>query len=136
MSRKRLVFFVLLFAASLALAACAGGSGGSTSIAVTFTDFKFDPTEFTVPAGQTITIKTTNEGAVLHEFVIMNLGTTAGDKFGDEDEANIYWEVETEPGQSNTMTFTAPAEAGEYQLICGTEGHLEAGMVGTFTVVK
>jgi uncharacterized cupredoxin-like copper-binding protein len=64
----------------------------------------------------------------------MKLGMTVGDTFGDEDEANIYWEVEAQPGETKTETFTAPTEPGVYELVCGTQGHLEAGMVGTLTV--
>jgi uncharacterized cupredoxin-like copper-binding protein len=99
------------------------------------TDFHFEPAEFTVPAGQEITINATNNGAVEHEFVIFKLGTDAGEKFGDEDEENIYWEVEVQPGQSVTAVFTAPSEAGEYFVTCGIEGHLEAGMNGKLIVV-
>jgi uncharacterized cupredoxin-like copper-binding protein len=119
---------------SLVLSAC-GGGGASTTINVTMTDFHFEPMEFTVPAGQEITLNATNNGAVIHEFVIFKLGTDAGEKFGDEDEENIYWEVEVEPGQSVTTTFTAPSEPGEYSVTCGIEGHLEAGMNGKLIVV-
>lgn len=130
--RKALMVGVL--AGALILSACGGASGPSTSIKVDFTDFKFTPDQWTVPAGQEITITVKNDGAVEHEFVIMNLGATAGEAFGDEDEANIYWEVEAQPGESKTETFTAPSAPGEYQIVCGTEGHLEAGMVGSMTV--
>ncbi|MBI4761589.1 MAG: cupredoxin domain-containing protein [Chloroflexota bacterium] len=119
---------------SLVLAACSGG-GASTTINVTMTDFKFEPMEFTVPAGQEITINAVNNGAVEHEFVIFKLGTNAGEKFGDEDEENIYWEVEVLPGQTTSATFTAPSAPGEYYVTCGIEGHLEAGMSGKLIVV-
>ena len=132
--KKYLVLVLVLLGLSLVLSAC-GGGGASTDISVTMTDFKFEPTEFTVPAGQEITITATNNGAVLHEFVIFNLGTDAGEKFGDEDEGNIYWEVEVDPGASKTETFTAPTEPGEYYVTCGIEGHLEAGMIGKMIVV-
>jgi uncharacterized cupredoxin-like copper-binding protein len=135
MKVKRTVLFSLL-ALSLVLSACGGQSGPDTSIKVTFSDFKFTPTDFTIAAGQPITITATNEGQVEHEFVIMKLGMTAGEKFGDEDEANIYWEVEALPGETKTETFTAPTEPGVYELICGTQGHLEAGMVGKLTVAQ
>ncbi len=128
------VLFVLVLALSLALTAC-GGGGPSTTINVEFTDFQFVPADFVIPAGQEITLNAKNSGAVIHEFVIMKFGTTVGDDFGDEDEENIYWEVEVEPGDSATVTFTAPNEPGEYQLVCGTEGHFVAGMVGSLTVV-
>lgn len=119
---------------AVVLAAC-GGGGASTTINVTMTDFKFEPMEFTVPAGQEITVNATNNGAVKHEFVIFKLGTDAGEKFGNEDEENIYWEVEVQPGQSVTVTFTAPSEPGEYYVTCGIEGHLEAGMNARMMVV-
>jgi uncharacterized cupredoxin-like copper-binding protein len=132
--KKHLSLILVLFGLSLVLSAC-GGGGPSTTLDITMTDFKFEPTEFTVPAGQEITVNATNNGAVEHEFVIFKLGTDAGEKFGDEDEENIYWEVEVFPGQSASGTFTAPAEAGEYYVTCGIEGHLEAGMNGKLIVV-
>jgi uncharacterized cupredoxin-like copper-binding protein len=131
MNKKLFVLFVL---AALVLASC-GGGGASTNIDVTFAEFTFTPNAFTVPAGQEITLHAVNNGAVIHEFVIMKLGQTVGDDFGDEDEDNIYWEVEVEVGKEATVTFTAPSEPGEYQVVCGTEGHFVAGMVGSLTVV-
>jgi uncharacterized cupredoxin-like copper-binding protein len=125
---------VLLLSLSFVLAAC-GAGGPSTKIDVAFTDFQFVPADFVIPAGQEITINARNSGAVVHEFVIMKLGATVGEDFGDEDEENIYWEIEVEAGGSATATFTAPSEPGEYQLVCGTAGHFIAGMVGSLTVV-
>lgn len=117
------------------LSACGGSDSTSTTINVSFTEFLFTPDSFKIPAGQEITITGSNEGAVMHEFVIMKLGQKVGDNFGDEDEANIYWEFEVEPGDEVTTTFTAPTEPGEYQVVCGTEGHYIAGMTGKLTVV-
>lgn len=127
------ILFVLL-GLTLFLSAC-GAGGPTTTINVIMTDFQFEPSEFTVPAGQEITVNATNNGAVLHELVIFKLGTDAGEKFGDEDEENIYWEVEVGPGGKSTTTFTAPDEPGEYYVTCGIEGHLEAGMNGKLIVV-
>ena len=76
-----------------------------------------------------------NSGAVAHEYVIMKYGTTIGEDFGDEDEENIYWEVEVEPGDTQTVTFTAPSDIGEYQIVCGIEGHFMAGMEAKLFVV-
>lgn len=131
--KKLMLTLSVLFALALTLSAC-GSASPSTTINVTLTEFSFTPAEFSIPAGQEITINATNNGAVIHEFVIMKLGQTVGDDFGDEDEGNIYWEVEAEPGASVTATFTAPAEPGEYQVVCGTEGHFMAGMVGKLIV--
>lgn len=127
------LFFVVLVL-SLVLSAC-GGGGASTSLKVNMTEFMFDPSDFTVPAGQQITIVATNSGAIEHELVIFKLGTDAGDKFGPEDEENIFWEVEVQPAASATETFTAPTEPGTYYVTCGIEGHHEAGMNGSLIVV-
>ncbi|RJP52224.1 MAG: hypothetical protein C4583_07155 [Anaerolineaceae bacterium] len=132
--KKSFLLLVVVLMMSLVLSACGAGNAPTTNLKVEFTDFTFTPDIFVVPAGQEITITAKNAGAVEHEFVIMKLGTTVGEDFGDEDEENIYWEVEVQPGESATATFTAP-EAGEYQIVCGTEGHFVAGMVGSMTVV-
>lgn len=131
---KYLMLIVVALGLSLILAAC-GGGGPSTSLKVDMTDFMFDPGVYTIPAGETITLELSNNGAVEHEFVIMKFGTEVGDGFGDEDEVNIYWEAELGPGEIETFTFTAPSEPGEYQIVCGIEGHYTAGMVGSMVVV-
>ncbi len=130
---KKIRFVVVLLLLSLALTAC-GGSRPVTNFTVDMIEFTFTPSEVVVPAGQEITITANNNGAVVHEFVIMKLGETVGEDFGDEDEDNIYWEVEVDPAGSKTVTFTAPSEPGTYQVVCGTEGHYIAGMVGSLTV--
>lgn len=132
MKKTLIVLSVLL---SLALASC-GSAGPTTTINVTMTDFQFTPNQFTVPAGKEITLNVINTGAVVHNFVIMNLGTTAGDTFDDDDEVNVYWqEIDIQPGGDITTTFIAPAEPGEYQVVCRTEGHILSGMVAKLNVV-
>ena len=127
-----LAAFLLVF--SLALAGC-GGGGPTTNLKVNLTEFMFSPNNFTVPAGQEITIELSNTGAVAHDFIIMKYGTNVGDAFGTEDEPNVYWMAELAPGATSTYTFTAPSEPGDYQVVCGVEGHFQAGMVATLTVV-
>jgi len=116
------------------LTSCGGGGAPSSTINIEFTEFHYTPDTFTIPAGQEITLNATNNGAVVHEFVIMKLGTSVGDDFGPEDKANIYWQVSVDPGQKKTVTFTAPTDTGEYQVVCGTNGHYVAGMFGTLKV--
>ena len=131
---KRSLLVVLLFVAAFILTACSGG-GASTKINVTMTDFMFTPDKFTVPAAKEITFSVTNNGAVVHEFIIFKLGTNAGDSFGPEDEPNIFWKMQALPGESKSVTFTAPAEPGEYYVTCGIQGHHQAGMNAKLIVV-
>lgn len=119
----------------LLLAGCGSSSQQpSTNINVSMTDFEFSPKSFTVPAGQTITLHAQNNGAVEHTFVIMKAGTLVVDKFSDADLANVYWQTKLQPGESRTETFTAPAEPGEYQVVCDTPGHFQAGMLAKLIV--
>ena len=133
---KKFTWLGLLFVLSLILTSCGGGGGGaSKSIKVTMTDFKFSPDKFTVPAGQEITLSATNNGAVTHDFIIMKLGADVGDNYDAADEGNVYWKIEVPAGQNTSVTLTAPADPGEYQVICGVPGHYVAGMVATLVVV-
>ena len=131
---KRLPYLLVVILALL-LSSC-GEAGPTTTINVTLTDFQFTPNQFTVPAGQEITINVTNTGAVVHNFIIMKLGTTAGATYEEDDDANIYWgEKDIQPGGDLSVTFTAPTEPGEYEVVCRTEGHIASGMVGKLVVV-
>lgn len=131
---KRIVLIWVLVL-SLTLSACGSSDSPSTDLKVTLTDFMFSPNQFTVPAGQEITLEINNSGAVVHNFVIMKLGQTAGTEFTKEDDVNVYWKTELAAGGSTTETFTAPTEPGEYEVVCSTPGHLQAGMVSKLIVV-
>jgi len=125
-----------VFASLMLMLLTACGAGGvSDKIDVTMTDFQFQPSQFTIPAGQEITFTSSNNGAVVHNFVIMKLGTSAGPMFDEEDIPNVYWEVELLPGASTDTSFTAPTEPGDYEVVCKTEGHIASGMIGKLTVV-
>jgi len=129
---KLMKVVVSILGLSLLLAAC--GGGGKT-VNVTLTDFAYDPSTITVPAGAEVTIRATNNGAVEHEFAIMKLGITVEPPFGTKDEGNILWEIEgIEPGTTKSDTFTAPTEPGEYEIVCALAGHIENGMVGKLIV--
>jgi len=131
---KRLSYLLVVILALL-LSSC-GEAGPTTTINVTLMDFQFTPNQFTVPAGQEITINVTNTGAVVHNFIIMKLGTTAGATYEEDDDANVYWgEKDIQPGGDLSVTFTAPKEPGEYEVVCRTEGHIASGMVGKLVVV-
>jgi len=132
-SMKKLFF---VFALLSVLSSCGGGAASpKTDLKVTLTDFQFIPNQFTVPAGQEITLEAVNNGGVVHNFIIMNLGQTVGTEYTAEDDANVYWKLEMPIGGSTDTTFTAPTEPGEYEVVCSTPGHVQAGMVGKLIVI-
>jgi len=132
--KKTFVFLFLVMA--LTLTACGPSAPAySNTINVKMNEFMYDPGAFAVPAGQEITLNATNEGKVEHEFVIIKLGQEVTVPFDADDEDKVFWEHEVGPGESATVTFTAPSEPGEYVLLCGISGHFEAGMAGKLTVV-
>ena len=100
------------------------------------TDFAFNPNEFTVPAGEDITLNVTHNGTMEHSFIVMKYGTDAGEMFDEADKVNVYWEVDLQPGDSETVLFRAPDQPGTYQIICGMAGHLQSGMVGRLIVTE
>lgn len=127
-----------LLIATVALGLIVGGcgSGGpSTAIDVTLKEFQLSPNQWTVAAGQEITIEIANKGTVKHEWVLLKDGVTITSESelpATEEELVadfIYWEEEVAAGESNTFTFTAPA-AGTYQVICAIEEHFNSGMKG------
>lgn len=131
---KKLTSFLIL-PLILLLAACQS-RGPSTKLNVEMTDFAFTPNHFIVPAGEEITVNIAHNGIVVHDFIIMNPGATAGDTFDEKDMPNVYKFVEVPPGHSQSFSFIAPSEPGDYQVVCGIAGHLESGMTATLTVVK
>ena len=122
----------------LALTAC-GGSANSASktLDVTLTDFAFTPNSFSVPAGATITLSALNNGASLHSLLILKKGVRIQSHFLDTDRVNVFWGTDQIlPGLSINATFVAPADPGEYQIVCGVSGHFEAGMIAKLIVLK
>lgn len=141
MRRQRLLIGMTALAVlAMVTAACDSGGDASTSLDVTTSDFQFSPNSWTVPTGEEITIDITNEGSVLHEWVLLQPGVnieTEAELPETEEELLadfVYVEDEVEAGASKTLSFTAPA-AGTYQVICAIETHFDAGMEGTLTVV-
>lgn len=117
----------------LALSACSGGGGGKTTINTNMTDFKFDPAEWTVPAGQEVTLNIKNEGAVEHDWVLMAKPVTPP---ASDDNPDVIFMADVEAGSNVSVTFTAPAAPGEYQVVCAVPGHLESGMAGKLIVTE
>lgn len=140
-----------LIAAVALLAACqsadtsssasASSGGGATAVDVTLTEFEVQLSSTDVPAGD-VTFNVTNDGTVVHEFVVFKtedaedaLPEVSDAPEVDEDASSLesMGEVEDlDPGA--TKSFTATLEAGDYVAICNVTGHYNSGMHVPFTV--
>ncbi len=138
--KKLWLILCLTLLLSLVLTACSssGGNipntgGSSTSVNVTMTEFKFDPSTITVSAGKQVTVNLKNTGTVAHTFTVMSKPVNGS--FTSADQANVLFDSGLiQPSSSKTVTLTAPSTAGSYEYICTVPGHLEAGMKGNLIV--
>jgi len=131
--RSRLAAGVLVLA--ITLVACGGDDddAGGNSIQARAAEFSFEPTSWTVNAGEEFSIEFTNGGAIEHEWVVIELGEDieSEDEFAED---KVLLEIEAVPaGESTTEPFTIDA-AGTYQVICAVPSHFNAGMEGSLTV--
>jgi len=112
---------------------------------------KYDVASIEATAGQKVTVTLTNAGtlpkaAMAHNFVLLKAGTDViafasaamthpenGYIPPDMADKVIVATKTLGPGESDTVTFVAPA-AGVYDYICTFPGHALAGMRGTLTV--
>ncbi len=135
-------------------------SGGSGDVAKTVTlhpkgnQMKFKETEFTVPAGEKVELvfeNTASSPSMQHNVVIAasgsdgllkkigQAGTQAGStndyvpQEGDITEQILAHTPIAKPGETVSITFTTPSEAGEYGYVCTYPGHW-ATMQGTMIV--
>jgi uncharacterized cupredoxin-like copper-binding protein len=138
----------LLVVVTAVLTAC-GSSAEPTPIplaelSLTTTDIAFDTNRLEVRVGQPVRLTLHNEGVLEHDFSIMLMphtgevmgGGMEGEMAGHDmshmsEEPDIH--VVAPAGDSRTVEFV-PSEPGEYEFICTTTGHKEAGMVGTLVV--
>lgn len=111
-----------------------GGGEAATEIEAVATEYAFDPDSWTVPSGEAVTMTLNNEGDELHEWVIVEQGTTL-EGSDDFTEDVVVWEIEADPGTTESDEFTAPGP-GSYQVVCALPGHIEGGMVATLEVVE
>ena len=131
---KRPWLLLALFAGA-ALAACGGtetgglvevdltaeivdGETAATVIEVGATEFAFAPMNLVLKSGSTVTVQLRNNGAVVHNFEMPDLGVF----------------VESVPGVTEEVTFTVPTDPGTVSFWCNVAGHREAGMEGTVII--
>lgn len=147
---------ILTFGLALGLTACSTAEGEDAASATALTiepvgnKMEFAQTEFTAKAGQQVTLtfkNTATTEAMKHNVILLNstddaviqrVGNAAfqagaSEEYIPEDEAVLASTALAAPGETVTVTFTAPSEPGTYTYMCTFPGHYVA-MQGTMTV--
>lgn len=122
---------IVMFVLALTLTAC---GSNKVTLNITTTDQGYDSSTYTVPAGAEVTVNMTNTGAMAHVFDLLKLGEHVTSSYKPTDKDKILWELVAKTGETTSGTFTAPAEPGEYDIICRVPGHIQMGMVATLIV--
>jgi len=161
----RILSLFVSFIVLVAAAGCGGGDGSSSDAASdTASDdavteitiqpvgnqMKYEETEFTVPAGEEISLtfeNTATSPAMEHNVVILTSDddtvvnrvgqaamNAADNEYVPDDDAILAATDMSAPGETVSVTFTAPSEPGTYRYICTFPGHYTI-MQGTMTVV-
>lgn len=94
--------------------ATSSGTSQVTQVEVMGSDFKFNPAQISLQAGEKVKLIFKNTGEARHDFVIEGLNTRT---------------KLIAPGTSDTVEFTAP-DTGTYTFYCSVPGHRQAGMEG------
>jgi uncharacterized cupredoxin-like copper-binding protein len=104
-------------------ASTGGGSsaGGGSAVNLTATDFKFDPSDPSVKAGN-VTFNLKNNGQTTHSLEIEDVTP------GHDQEI----EGDVSPGSSGTLAVNL--KPGKYEFYCPIANHKELGMEGEITV--
>lgn len=156
----RLFSLLTITLLAVTLTACGGADAEppadeatTDSGAVTLTPvgntMEFKKTEFTVKAGQSVTLtfeNTATSPAMEHNVVVLNAASNdvinrvgqaalsaASNQYIPEDDAVLASTDLAKPGETVSVTFTAPDTPGEYAYICTFPGHY-AMMQGTMRV--
>jgi azurin len=126
---------------------CACDNSTELNIETVGDTMAYNLTTLQVKAGSTVKLTLKNDAtspAMQHDWVLVQpgkeqaialAGITAGPgKDYIPDSADIIAHTKlTKPGESDTITFTAPAKAGDYPYHCTFPGHYPL-MKGTLTV--
>ncbi len=117
--------------AGLALGAC----GPQTStLSISMSEYAFDPATWEVPAGADVELTLANDGMLFHNWVLMPPEDVVEPPYSVEEQGQASTEFRVRGGETQTFTFTAPSEPGEYPVLCTEGGHFELGMIGTLLV--
>jgi azurin len=154
----------IFFAAAISLSLSGCGDNKSTTTAesneppkvieITANDtMKFNVTDFSVQRGQKVSVTLKDIGTMPklsmgHNFILLKQGTDAKafseaglpyagqDYIAPELKDKVLAHTKTiGPGESDTITFTAPSIPGFYDFVCAFPGHFASGMHGRMTVM-
>jgi uncharacterized cupredoxin-like copper-binding protein len=108
------------------------------TIAVSMSDtMKFTPAKIDVKQGETVKINITNNGKIMHEFVIgtkKELDAHAAVMLKNPGmEHDEPYMAHVAPGKTGSIVWTFN-RAGDFDFACLIAGHYQAGMVGSITV--
>jgi len=92
-------------------------------ITVAMTEYAFVPATIEVAAGERVRLVIRNTGRLEHDFATDQRGVALG-----------IAHVHLAPGASQSIDWTAPAEATEVAIRCTIVGHEALGMVGRLVV--
>jgi azurin len=113
---------------------------------------KYSVTAFEVRPGQTVSITLTNKGTALktaggHDLVALQKNTNVNrfleaasleashDYVSPASHKDVLASTKLlGPGESDTITFTAPYVPADYDFVCSFPGHAAQGMKGVMTV--
>lgn len=86
-----------------------------------------NPPEWTVSAGAEVTLNLQNAGALEHDWAYVAQGTEVPVPFLEANKEMLLWDAGiVPPGESATVSFTAPTDPGIYTVICTVPGHYPA----------
>lgn len=121
-----------------------GISGSADQITQTVTvsmtdDMRFTPDRISVKLNQTVRFVVSNDGKILHEFVIgtkdeLLKHAAMMEKFPNMVHDEPYM-AHVDPGKSGEIIWTFN-RLGEFEFACLLPGHYQAGMKGTIVVQK
>jgi azurin len=130
----------------------AGGAAPRVIQIRTGDNMKFEPAAITAAPGESVKVVLTHVGqmpkvAMGHNFVLLKKASDAksvADKCASARDTDFIVPAVAPqllahtkligPGETAEVTFTAPAQRGDYLFICTFPGHFAVGMKGVLTV--
>lgn len=141
---KRVIWLMPLLMLVFVMVACGGDETvEEQAITINAADIEYDTERIEVTAGIPVILTLQNEGALDHDFSIVDIPLSGEvssmeeeemddhEMTMDEEELDVH--VSAHAGESATITFT-PSEPGEYPYFCTVPGHEESGMAGVLVV--